>query len=197
MNTFRPSFGGGGGGGRGRRDFRPPQQKEKFRINEQIIARAVLVISETGEQLGQMATRDAIMRAQSVELDLVEVSPNAVPPVCRIMDYGKFKYKQQKKDHEARKHRSENTVKELRIRYRTDIGDLETKLNQTKGFLADGDKVKIVVVFKGREAMFRDIGREKLDWFEERLKDVAIIDERSPISGNQIYLLFAPGTGKK
>lgn len=186
MNTtFRPGFRGG------RRDERS-QPKEKFRINDQIIARQVRVISDTGEQLGVLATRDAIAAAEAVEMDLVEVSPNTDPPVCRIMNYGKFKYKQQKKDAEAKKNRSETSIKELRLRYRTDVGDLETKLKHARDFLAEGNKVKFTMFFKGREVMYRDLGMEKLKVIIERLSDVAAIEDRSPPVGNQMYIIFMP-----
>jgi len=139
-----------------------------------------------------MTTLDAIQKAESLGLDLVEVAGTAKPPVCKILDYGKFKYKEQKKEVEAKKKRTETTLKELRIRYRTDSGDLETKLKQTRDFLAEGDKVKFSMRFKGREAMYVDLGREKFDHIAKSLEDVAIIDERSPTYGRQIHIVFAP-----
>jgi len=134
------------------RGKRPPVQPDTHRINEFIQAKEVRVISPTGEQLGVLSIRDALAKAQELELDLVEVSAQAKPPVCKILDYGKFKYKEQKKEAEARKNRSETTIKELRLRYRTDTGDLEIKLRQAREFLGEGDKVKFVMRFKGREA---------------------------------------------
>jgi translation initiation factor IF-3 len=136
--------------------------------------------------------RDAITRAQELELDLVEVAPQAKPPVCKILDYGKFKYREQKKEAEAKKNRTETTLKELRIRYRTDVGDLEVKLKQARDFLAEGDKVKFSMRFKGREAMYMDLGREKFDTIISRLSDVAAVDERSPLMGRQIHIVLAP-----
>jgi translation initiation factor IF-3 len=177
------------GGMRGQRFVTQP---DAHRINELITAKEVRVISSTGEQLGILNTRDALAKAQELELDLVEVAPQAKPPVCKILDYGKFKYKEQKKEAEARKNRSETTTKELRLRYRTDIGDLELKIRQAREFLAEGDKVKFVMRFKGREAMYIDLGREKLDQIQQSLADVAIVDERSPNSGRQIFVTFAP-----
>lgn len=188
MKTFpRPAFRGGGG-----RFNRPQTPPDTHRINEFIIAREVRVIAADGEQLGIMQTRDALQKAQELGLDLVEVAPQAKPPVCKILDYGKFKYKEQKKEAEARKNRTETTLKELRLRYRTDVGDLEIKLKQARDFLAEGDKVKFSMRFKGREAMYVDLGLQKFDEVAKRLADVATVDERSPGAGRQIHITFAP-----
>lgn len=192
MKTFTKPRPPGGGGFRGGRFNRPLAPQDTHRINEFITAREVRVIAPDGEQLGVMQTRDAIIKAQELELDLVEVAPTSKPPVCRILDYGKFKYKEQKKEAEAKKNRSETTLKELRIRYRTDIGDLETKLKQARDFLLEGDKVKFSMRFKGREAMYLDLGREKFELIAQRLSDVATVDERSPVAGRQIHIVFAP-----
>jgi translation initiation factor IF-3 len=139
--------------------------------------------------------KDALQRAQEFELDLVEVSAQAKPPVCKILDYGKFKYKEQKKEAEARKNRSETTIKELRLRYRTDSGDLEIKLRQAREFLGEGDKVKFVMRFKGREAMYIDLGKEKLQHIKQALADVAVVDEESSMGGRQIHMTLAPAKG--
>ena len=151
----------------------------------------VRVVLESGEQLGVLATKDAIARAQADGLDLVEVAPEAKPPVCRIMDYGKFKYREQKKEAEAKKKRVETELKELRIRYRTDSGDLEVKIRQAREFLAEGDKVKFSMRFKGREAAYLNLGTEKFNQIVEALKDVAQIDERSP-EAKMMHITFAP-----
>ena len=183
-NFRRPSFRGG-------RFNRPQAPPDAHRINEYITAREVRVIDINGDQLGILKIQDAMQRAQDQELDLVEVAPTAKPPVCRIMDYGKFKYKEQKKESEARKKRAEMTIKELRIRYRTDVGDLDTKLKQAREFLEEGDKVKFVMRFKGREAMYLDLGKEKFEDIAQKLSDVAVVDERSPIAGRQIHIVFS------
>ncbi len=198
MSGFQGSgFGGGGSGFRGpgprgprfpRRDLPP----DTHRINHRITAKEVRVISDSGDQLGIMPLRDALSLAEQSDLDLVEVAPQASPPVCRVMDYGKFKYREQKKEAEARKKRSETTIKELRIRYNTDIGDLDTKLKHAQEFLAEGDKVKFSMRFRGREVAFLDLGKEKFDMLVERLAEVATVDERSPLSGRQIFITFAP-----
>lgn len=193
----RPSGGGGYGGGSGG-GFRGPRfprregPPEAHRINGRITAREVRVVTDEGEQLGVLSLNDALDRAQRDGLDLVEVAPQAKPPVCKIMDYGKFKYREQKKEAEAKKKRTESTIKELRIRYRTDSGDLDTKLKHAREFLEEGDKVKFSMRFKGREAAFIDLGVQKINQIVEALADVAVIDERSPAFGRQIYIVFAP-----
>jgi translation initiation factor IF-3 len=174
--------------------MRPQQQQtpDAHRINHRISAREVRVISDTGEQLGILGIREAIEIAEGREMDLVEVAPEARPPVCRIMDYGKFKYREQKKESEARKKRAENIVKELRIRYRTDSGDLETKLKHAREFLEEGDKVKFSMRFKGREIMYLELGVKKFAEIAGRLADVAQIEEKSPMGGRQIHIVFGP-----
>lgn len=154
------------------------------------------VISDTGEQLGVITIRDALVAAEQAGLDLVEVAPNSTPPVCRIMDYGKFKYREQKKAAEAKKNRTETTTKELRLRYSTDVGDLEVRLKQARGFLAEGFKVKFSMRFRGREISYIQLGIDKLNMVTDRLADVSIVDERSPASGRQIYMVLAPSKGK-
>ena len=179
----------------GMRGKRPLVQPDAHRINEFIQAKEVRVISPTGEQLGVLPIGVALAKAQGFELDLVEVSGQAKPPVCKILDYGKFKYKEQKKETEARKNRSETTIKELRLRYRTDTGDLDIKLRQAREFLGEGDKVKFVMRFKGREAMYIDLGKEKLAQIKQALADVAIVDEESVMGGRQIHMTLAPAKG--
>ncbi len=177
------------GGMRGRR---PEVTPDTHRINQFIQAKEVRVIAPDGEQLGVLSIRDALLKAEELGLDLVEVAGQAKPPVCKILDYGKFKYKEQKKEAEARKNRSETTIKELRLRYRTDVGDLETKLKQARDFLSEGDKVKFVMRFKGREAMYIDLGKEKFEQIKQNLADIATVDDASPIAGRQIHITFAP-----
>jgi translation initiation factor IF-3 len=185
----KPPFSGG------MRGKRPPVQPDTHRINEFIQAKEVRVISPTGEQLGVLSIRDALAKAQELELDLVEVSAQAKPPVCKILDYGKFKYKEQKKEAEARKNRTETTIKELRLRYRTDSGDLDIKLRQAREFIGEGDKVKFVMRFKGREAMYVDLGKEKLQQIKQALSDIAIVDEESSMGSRQIHMTLAPAKG--
>jgi translation initiation factor IF-3 len=171
---------------------KPVPTSDTHRINGRILAREVRVIDEAGGQLGIYQIRDAIELAESKELDLVEVAPEAKPPVCRIMDYGKFKYKEQKKEAEARKKRSETILKEIRLRYRTDVGDLETKLKQAREFLLEGEKVKFSMKFRGREAMYLSLGQEKFTTVTQRLSDVAQVEESSPLFGRSIHIVMAP-----
>ena len=175
-----------------RRQRGKPEPTETHRINQRITAREIRVISDSGEQLGIKNTRDALRMAEEAGLDLVEVAPEARPPVCRLMDYGKLKYREQKKAAEARKKRAEVSLKELRIRYRTDIGDLETKLRQAREFLEEGDKVKFSMRFRGREVMYLDLGIERFKELAQQLSDVAVVDDQSPPTGRQIFIVFAP-----
>lgn len=183
MSSFRR-------GGFDRRGQRPPA--DAHRINKNIKASEVRVVSDKGEQLGVLSISDALRAAEDAGLDLVEVAPKGKPPVCKLMDYGKFKYREQKKQAEARKKRSETSIKEIRIRYRTDKADLDTKLKRARGFLADGDKVKFSMRFRGREIVYMDLGVEKFAEITEALKDVAIVDDQSPAYGRQIHIVYAP-----
>ncbi len=175
--------------GRPPRNFQP---EEAHRINQKITAREVRAVIDGGEQLGILSISEALRKAEELGLDLVEVAPEAKPPVCKIMDYGKFKYREQKKEAEAKKKRSENTLKELRIRYRTDKGDLDTKLKHAREFLAEGDKVKWSMRFKGREIMYIDLGVQKFDEIIAALADCSVVDERSPANGRQLHITLAP-----
>ncbi len=185
MNTFTPS---GFKGGR----FRPRRQEESHRINDRIIAKEVRLISDDGQQIGVVPLRDAINMAEQAGLDLVEVSSNTTPPVCKLLDYGKFKYREQKKEAQARKKRSEIKIKELRIRYATDSGDVKVKIDQARRFLGEGDKVKFTMRFRGREIEHTDLGREKLDMLIGELSDIAVVDEKSPSYGRTLYVIMAP-----
>jgi translation initiation factor IF-3 len=170
----------------------PRESYETHRINRRISASQVRVVSETGEQLGVLPTAQALQLAEEAGLDLVEVSPQADPPVCKIIDYGKLRYRAQKKAAEARKKRTEIVIKELRIRYTTDVGDLETKLRQAREFLAEGDKVKFSMRFRGREIAHMDQGLERFHMIAEKLKDVAVVDDQSNSPGRQIFVMFTP-----
>lgn len=166
--------------------------EESHRINRNIRVPEVRLISETGEQIGVVQTKDALERAENIGLDLVEVAAKAKPPVCKIMDYGKMKYREQKKAHEAKKNSSESSIKELRIRYTTDKGDFDTKIDKAKDFLAKGHKVKFTMLFRGREMAFIDLGIEKFKVVAESLEEVAEVDSQSPKPGRQIFVTFKP-----
>ncbi len=150
------------------------------------------LIDEMGNQVGVISARDAMALAEERGLDLVEVAPNATPPVCRILDYGKYRYEQGKKEREARKNQKQVELKEVRLKPRTDKHDLEVKTSQARRFLIDGDKVKFTVRFRGREIFHSDIGREMLDQIAENLGDIALIEQRPLMEGRAISLLLAP-----
>jgi translation initiation factor IF-3 len=140
---------------------------------------------------------EALRRAEEAQLDLVEVAPTAQPPVCRILDYGKFKYQQHKKEAEARRKQATTTVKELRLGYRTDVGDMERQVQKARDFLAAGDRVKFSLRFRGREMAFQNLGREKLLKVCEALKDVANVEGTPRMEGRLMGVVLAPGTKKK
>lgn len=155
--------------------------------------REVRVIEENGEQLGVLPTPQALQLARDRNVDLVEVAPNSVPPVCRLLDYGKFKYEQTKKDREAKKHQHLTELKEVRLRPKISDNDFETKVRRAQRFLEDGDKVKVTVLFRGREMAHPMIGRELLLRFAESVKDVAKV-ERAPLAeGRTMHLILTRG----
>jgi translation initiation factor IF-3 len=164
------------------------------RINYGIKVREVRVISSEGEQLGVLDTREAIKRAEELGLDLVEVAPTAKPPVCRIMDFGKYKYELAKKAHESRKNQTVIVVKEIKLRPRTDDHDVEFKTNNIKRFLADGNKVKVSIMFRGREMAHTEQGRAVLDRITAELQNDAIIEQPSRMEGRNMTLLLGPKT---
>jgi len=164
-----------------------------YKVNKQINAQTVRVIDEDGKQLGIMSLEEALALAEEKDLDLLEVAPNASPPVCRLVDYGKFKYLEQKKEAQAKKKRSIIEVKEIRLRYNTDVGDLDTKLKLARKFFEEGNKVKFSMRFRGREKGFVDKGLEKLETIIQSLKDVCIVESQTKeLQGNQLILVLSP-----
>ena len=156
-----------------------PISKDSLRINEEIHIREVRVTSATGEQLGIMATRDALRLAEEQHLDLVVVAPKAKPPVCRIMDFGKYRYEQQKRDKEAKKKQKIITLKEVKLRPHIEQHDFDVKLKNALRFLEEGNKVKVTIMFRGREMSHQELGRDVLRRVAEQLKELVII-ERDP-----------------
>jgi translation initiation factor IF-3 len=150
----------------------------------------VRVINSDGEQLGVLDTREAIKRAEEQGLDLVEVAPTAKPPVCRIMDFGKYKYEMAKKAAESRKHQTVIVVKEIKLRPRTDDHDVNFKMNNIKRFLEDGNKVKVTVMFRGREMAHIDHGRAVLERIVNELQNDAIIEQPPRLEGRNMTLLL-------
>lgn len=163
---------------------------DKVRINEKIRGRELRIISETGEQLGIMSVAEALEIAVQKELDLVEISPNAAPPVCKIMDYGKYKYEQTRKAKDAKKNQKQVVVKEVKFRARIDQHDMDTKISQVKKFLEKDNKVKITLVQYGRERMYADQGIEMLDQISDRFVEVADVDKK--YNDKQKYLILSP-----
>jgi translation initiation factor IF-3 len=157
----------------------------------------VRLIGPEGQQLGVVAVYDALRQAREASMDLVEVAPSAVPPVCRILDYGKFKYEQTKKEREAKKNQKISELKGMRLRPKINDHDLEFKTRTIAEFLDDGDKVKVTVIFRGREIAHADLGRAILEKVIAGLKDVALV-ERSPfMEGKTMTIILAPLGGKK
>ena len=152
----------------------------------------VRCLDENNEQLGVMTTDAARALAREKLLDLVEISPTAVPPVCKIMDFGKFKYEQKKKDNESRKKQHNMTVKELRLRPRTDVHDTEVKRNKAREFLEQGDKVSIYVMFRGREVVHPEIGAELLKRMATELQDVGKIERPARLDGKRMTMVLTP-----
>ncbi|GAB6875931.1 translation initiation factor IF-3 [Thermaerobacter litoralis] len=161
-------------------------------MNEQIRVREVRVISPEGEQLGIFPTHEALRMAYERNLDLVEVAPQARPPVCRIMDYGKFKYEQAKRDREARKRQKIVDIKEVKMRPRIDQHDFEVKLRNARRFLEDGDKVKATIMFRGREIVHADLGRQVLERLAKAVEDIATIERRPVVEGRNMTMVLAP-----
>lgn len=164
-------------------------------MNERIRAREVRLIDENGEMMGVMPPGRALDIARERNLDLVEVSPNAMPPVCKLMDYGRFKYEQAKKENEARKHQKTITLKEIRMRPRTDEHDVAVKTRKIQEFLADGDKVRVSVQFKGAEMRHPDIGRKLLDQIADVLKGTATIERSPSMEGRMMSMIVSRAPG--
>ncbi|WP_370456162.1 translation initiation factor IF-3 [Planomicrobium sp. YIM 101495] len=161
-------------------------------VNEGIRARELRVIDQNGDQLGIKTRNEALELATRVNLDLVLVAPQAKPPVARIMDYGKFKFEQQKKDREIRKNQKVIIVKEVRLSPGIDDHDFDTKLRNAIKFLEKGDKVKASIRFKGRAITHKEIGQRVLERFAEACKDVATVEQRPKMDGRSMFLMLAP-----
>ncbi len=168
-----------------------------FIINEQIRAREVRLIDQNGEQLGIKSRQEALEIAARRNLDLVLVAPNAKPPVCRIMDYGKFRFEQQKKEKEARKKQKVINVKEVRLSPTIEEHDFNTKLRNARKFLEKGDKVKATIRFKGRAITHKEIGQRVLDRFSEACADIAVVETAPKMDGRNMFLVLAPKNDNK
>lgn len=148
--------------------------------------------TDTGEQLGIMSIENALAEANKRQLDLVEIAPTAKPPVCRIMDYGKYRYEQQKRDKDTRKKQKVVNVKEVKLRPKIEEHDFNVKLKNTLKFLQDGDKVKITIMFRGRELVHVDLGKKVLDKMAAEIKEAAIIEREAKLEGRNMIMIVAP-----
>ncbi len=166
--------------------------KRFIRMNDRIRAREIRVIDADGNQLGVIAPYDALKRAREQNLDLVEISPNAVPPVCRIMDYGKYLYEQEKKERAAKKNQKQIVLKEVKFSVNVDEHDYVTKRNHVLRFLGEGDKVKASLRFRGREMAHQNLGRAVLDRLVKEVGDKGIVEFRPRMEGNTMHVIMAP-----
>ncbi|PWU20530.1 MAG: translation initiation factor IF-3 [Bdellovibrio sp.] len=179
-----------GGGGR---DFRGKKQdKDGLRVNREIRAQQVRVIDDNGGMLGVMTVPEGIRLAEERGLDLIEIAPSATPPTCRLMDYGKWKYENKKKQAAARKKQVIVQVKEIQMRPRTDQHDFDTKVRHARRFLLEGDKVKVNLRFQGREMAHQELGLGVLKKAVEALQDVALTEVPPKMEGRQMFLILAP-----
>ena len=170
----------------------------EHRLNRQIRGiREVRLIDENNENVGVVDVRDAQDRAEAVGLDLVEVAPSANPPVCRIMDYGKFQYEQRRKERKSKKNQVKVTVKEIQLRPKTDDYHLQFDIKKATKWLQEGKKVKFRVKFRGREITHQHIGRERLSDIEEALKDVGVVEQRPNMEGRDMLMVMAPNKDNK
>jgi translation initiation factor IF-3 len=177
------------------RDFRGNDRTRETRVNERIRAREVRLIDENGEMIGVMPPMRALDIARDRNLDLVEISPNAVPPVCKLMDYGRYKYEQAKRENEARKNQKTIELKEIRMRPRTDEHDVDVKTRKIQEFLAEGDRVRVSVQFRGAEMRHPDIGRKLLDEIAEVLKGTAVIERAPSMEGRMMSMIVSRAPG--
>jgi len=167
-------------------------KRNDLRCNRRIRVPEVRLIGSSGEQLGVFITVEALRRAEQEGLDLVEISPTARPPVCKIMDYGKYKYEQAKKRHEAKKHQVVIRTKEIKMRPATDEHDLQTKLRHIKRFLEEGDKVKVTLRFRGREMAHIDLGRQRMDRIVREISDMGEVDQFPKLEGRMMSMMVVP-----
>ncbi|MFP4526969.1 MAG: translation initiation factor IF-3 [Candidatus Kapaibacterium sp.] len=184
---MKVSFSPYGGGPRGRGSKGP-----RNRVNEAIRAKEVRVVEEDGAQLGIFTVQEAIRLAEDRSKDLVEIAPKAKPPVCKIIDYGKFAYEQQKKEKHQRKQQQQQQMKEIRFKWRTATHDFNFKTRHAREFIKDGNKVKATVMFRGREITHQEIGKELLLRFVDAMSDIAKVDSPMKFEGRNLSVVMAP-----
>ncbi len=178
------------------REREAPRRDRGPRVNERIGVREVRVVLEDGTQLGVLPTRDALTKARELNLDLVEVSPTSRPPVCRIMDFGKYKYEQAKKAKVARKRQHQVVVKEIKMRPKIETHDYDFKKRHIEEFLSHGDKVKVTLMFRGREMAHTDLGRNLLDQLATELAELGKVEAPPRQEGRNMVLLLTPVAAK-
>ncbi len=174
----------------------PISKKKEAAMNEEITDKEIRVVGENGEQLGIMSAKQALDIALSRDLDLVKIAPTATPPVCKIMDYGKYKFEQAKREREARKNQKVVDIKEVRLSLNIDKHDFETKAGHAKKFLSGGDKVKVSIRFRGREMGHPEIGHKIMKDFAELLAECCVIERPSKMDGRQMLMFLAPKPAK-
>lgn len=165
-------------------------------LNERIRDREVRLIDEAGEQLGIVPTREALGTARERGLDLFLVQPDAVPPVARILDYGRFKFEQEKRNREAKKKHHIVDVKEIKMRYKIEDHDYQVKLRSAQKFLADGDKIKVLIMLRGREIQHKELALQLMSRFQKELEDLAIIDREARLEGKSVIMILSPNPQK-
>jgi translation initiation factor IF-3 len=175
-----------------RRFDRQPPERDTTRINERIRVPEVRLIDENGQQVGIMKTSEALQRAQSRELDLVEVAPDAKPPVCRILDYSKYKYEQTQKQKAARKHQQQINIREIKFRPKIAQHDYDTKKGHVERFLKARDKVKVTIMFRGREMAHPERGEMILNRLADELEELAVVEQRPQQDGRNMTMMLAP-----
>ena len=173
-----------------------PIASTAHQINEEIRDKEIRLISESGEQLGVMSAQEALRMAEEQNLDLVKISPNAVPPVCKIMDYGKYRFEQTKREKEARKNQRVVEIKEIRMSPSIDVNDFNVKMRNAQKFLADGNRCKVTVRFRGREMAHTDIGQELLLKFVEGCSETAVMDKSPKLEGRHMSVFLSPKPAK-
>lgn len=182
---------------------RGPQQEQssssgiKQKINEQISAKELRIIDEDGKMLGVMTKQQALRMAEERELDLVEIAPQANPPVAKIIDFGKFLYEQQKREKQQRKQQAQQQLKEIRFKWRTDTHDFNFKTRHAREFILEGNKVKASVMFRGREITHQEVGEELLNRFVAALEDIAKVDQQVRSEGKNLSVVLTPDKTKK
>lgn len=170
------------------------QTEKKFRTNKQIRAKEVRLIGVDGAQIGIVSIKEALDTAEHAELDLVEINPTSKPPICKLMDYGKFRYEQNKKERESRLKRKTIEVKEVKIRPKIDTHDYETKKKTAIRLLKDGNKVKLILTFRGRELVYRKHGIDLMKKMAEELSDISVLEREPKLEGKNLVMILTPKT---